>query len=114
MELYPQKIETLKEGASYTIPQFEVTDGEMREHEQRFTLDFCKGSISDPNIARQPGFFTETLIAVAKKYLEDVNTGPLASRDTAVAITKLDEALLWIGKRAAERKARGVQGTYAK
>jgi hypothetical protein len=114
MEITPQKIDTLKEGASYQVPLFEVSDEGLVQIDEGFKIHFCKGDKSNPEVARQRGFFTETLIAVAKKYLEDVNTGPLASRETAVAITKLDEALMWIGKRAAERKARGVQGTYAK
>ncbi len=37
----------------------------------------------------------------------------LPSRETSQAITKLDEALLWLNKRTAERKARGVGGTTA-
>lgn len=36
----------------------------------------------------------------------------LPSRDTACAITKLDEALMWLLKRTADRKARGVEGSF--
>jgi hypothetical protein len=32
------------------------------------------------------------------------------SRENSIAITKLDEALLWLEKRTADRKARGVEG----
>jgi len=38
----------------------------------------------------------------------------MASRETSMAITKLDEALMWIDKRAQDRALRGVQGTYKK
>lgn len=31
-----------------------------------------------------------------------------------MAITKLDEALMWLNKRAEDRALRGVQGTYQK
>lgn len=58
--------------------------------------------------------FTETLIKVAKTYLESVNVGPMSTRETSMAITKLDEALMWIVKRAEDRKLRGVQSTYQK
>jgi hypothetical protein len=33
------------------------------------------------------------------------------SRETALAITKLEESLMWLGKRTADREARGVEGT---
>jgi len=36
---------------------------------------------------------------------------PMASRETALAITKLEEALMWINRRKAERKDRGVHQT---
>ena len=35
----------------------------------------------------------------------------LPSRETALAITKMEEALMWFNKRTADRKARGVEGT---
>lgn len=34
----------------------------------------------------------------------------LPSRETAIAITKLEEALLWLNRRTANRKKRGVEG----
>jgi hypothetical protein len=35
----------------------------------------------------------------------------LPSRETAIAITKCEEALLWLNKRTADRIQRGVEGT---
>jgi hypothetical protein len=35
-------------------------------------------------------------------------------RQNAIAITKLEEALMWLNNRTEERKARGVEGTQAK
>jgi hypothetical protein len=34
-------------------------------------------------------------------------------RENSIVLTKLDEALLWLGKRKADREARGVEGTSA-
>jgi hypothetical protein len=109
----PRNLETVKEGAIYNVPTFKVTNEGMTDGEG-ITIKFCKGNKEDESVFRQEGIFTETLIQVAKQYLESVNVGELASRDTAMAITKLDEALLWIGKRASDRELRGVQGTYKK
>ncbi len=111
--LYPQAIIVLEPKATYALPQFKVTNEGLKESDL-FTLKFCKGNKDDETAFRQEGFFTETLIAAAKKYLEENNVGDLASRETSMAITKLDECLMWIGKRAADRAARGVQGTYQK
>jgi hypothetical protein len=35
----------------------------------------------------------------------------LPSHETSIAITKCEEALLWLHKRTADRQARGVEGT---
>ena len=37
-----------------------------------------------------------------------------ACRENAIVITKLEECLIWLEKRTADRKARGVEGTNAK
>jgi hypothetical protein len=36
----------------------------------------------------------------------------LPCRENALAITKAEECLLWLNKRTADRKARGVEGTH--
>ena len=109
----PKLLETIKEGATYRLPTFRVTNEGM-EDGSGIELLFCKGNKEDPTAFRQEGLFTETLIQAAKQYLESVNVGDMATRDTSMVITKLDEALMWINKRAEDRKLRGVQGTYQK
>lgn len=64
----------------------------------------------DPN-----GAFVETVISAAKKRLEFYQTatdGKFACRENAVAITKLDEALMWLNKRTQDREERQVEGTH--
>lgn len=109
----PRLIETVVKGATYKVPTFKVTDNGL-EDGAGAEIIFCKGNKEDSSVFRQEGFFTETMIQTAKQYLEDVNIGEMASRETSMAITKLDEALMWINKRAEDRKLRGVQGTYQK
>lgn len=106
----PQLIGVEVPKSTYLIPTYQVTNEGLVDADA-FVLKFCKGNKEDESVPRQSGFFTETLIAAAKKYLEENNVG---DRETSMAITKLDEALLWIGKRAADRQRRGVQGTYQK
>lgn len=109
----PRQIDELLVGATYFVPTFKVTN-EGIEDGAGMPILFCKGNKEDETVLRQEGLFTETLIQTAKQYLESVNVGPLATHETSVVITKLDEALMWIQKRAEDRKLRGVQATYQK
>lgn len=107
----PKILETVIEGATYNVPTFKVTNNGM-EDGAGIQIVFCKGNKEDESVFRQEGLFTETLIQVAKQYLESVNVGAMASRETSMVITKLDEALMWVDKRSNDRKLREVQGTY--
>lgn len=109
----PKALETVNEGATYKIPTYKVENGQMTDGDGT-EIKFCKGDKSNPEIFRQEGVFTETLIQVAKQYLEAVNKGEMATRETSMVITKLDEALLWIGKRSQDRRDRNVESTYQK
>jgi len=63
------------------------------------------------------GAFVETLIAIAQQRIEFYQwaaNGKFACRENAVAITKLEEALMWLNKRTKDREARAVEGTHAK
>jgi hypothetical protein len=61
----------------------------------------------DPN-----GAFVETVIAAAKQRIEYYNSTKFKCRENAMAITKLDEALMWLHKRTADRESRKVEGTH--
>lgn len=41
------------------------------------------------------------------------NQPPYACRENALAITKLEEAMMWLRERTRKREARGVEGTSA-
>jgi hypothetical protein len=109
----PKIIETVKEGATYKVPTYKITNNGI-EDGSGIEILFCKGNKEDETAFRQEGMFTETLIQTAKQYLESVNVGQMASRETSMVITKLDEALMWINKRSEDRRLRGVQATYQK
>ena len=62
---------------------------------------------------REPnGAFVETVIAAALQRIQFYQSGRFACRENALAITKLEEALLWLDKRTRDREARGVEGTH--
>ena len=109
----PRNLQVTKEGAIYSIPTFKVTNDGILDG-GGIDIKFCKGNKEDESVFRQQGVFTETLLQVVLQYLQSVNVGEMASRDTSLAITHIEDALFRIGKRAEDRKLRGVQATYNK
>lgn len=86
-------------------------------------LDFEKSDIVG-EIAFQhgPRSFTESvhgvldtdLLEIVRDRLVAFNKGEFATRENAIAITKIEEALLWMNKRVEDRAERGVLGTTNK
>jgi hypothetical protein len=58
------------------------------------------------------GTTNEEVLAMMIDRLRFLNEKILSSRENSIAITKLEEALMWLNKRTADRKARGVEGTH--
>ena len=56
------------------------------------------------------GCQVDTIIHAAKQILEGLNK-KFPCRENSVAITRLDEAIMWLDKRTENRKAAGVEGT---
>lgn len=59
------------------------------------------------------GVFIEDLLIVAYAKLDEFNKH-LPSRENSLALTKIEEAILWLTARKAERDYRGVYGTEEK
>ena len=55
------------------------------------------------------GCQVDTIIEAAKLIVTNLNKN-FPCRENALAITKLDEALMWLRERKREREARGVEG----
>jgi len=58
------------------------------------------------------GTFVETVLYAALQRLQAYQANKLSCRQNAIAITKIEEAIMWLGNRRSERFARAVQGTY--
>lgn len=71
-------------------------------------IHFQEGPIKEAGVN---GVCNEDLIAMVICRLEHFNKSEFSSRDNAMAITKLEEALLWLRKRTIGRENRGVEGT---
>jgi hypothetical protein len=70
-------------------------------------IDFHHGPILDG----PRGLSIEALLAVAEDRLIGFQGGVYACRENAVALTKIQEAMMWLMKRTRDRMARGVEGT---
>lgn len=57
------------------------------------------------------GTTNEEVLAVLIDRLQYLN-GKFPCRENALAITKLEESLMWLNKRTAGRQARGVEGRH--
>ncbi len=80
------------------------------------TAPFCLIKFQDGPIKEfgVNGVMNEDLIAIVIDRMRGFQSGDFACRDNAIALTKLEEALMWLRNRTNEREARGVEGTNVK
>ena len=74
---------------------------------EKIEIQLQQGPIKDCEIN---GVQIDDMLVICKTILEKFNKA-LPSRETACAITKIDEAILWLYKRTLDREERGVEGT---
>ncbi|WP_225321986.1 hypothetical protein [Bacillus cereus] len=74
-------------------------------------IHFQEGAIKEHGVN---GVMNEDLIAMIICRLEHFNQTEFRCRENSMAITKLEEALLWLRKRTMGREKRGVEGTHTK
>ena len=82
---------------------------EMLLDENGVLICFQKGPIAEAGVN---GLTQEALIAICIHRLRSFQAGPFACRENALALTKLEEAQMWLLKRTRDRMARGVEGTH--
>lgn len=106
-----------EEGFKFNAPhhfkvtkQVAVPNGEPQEHVLQ-TIHFQEGAIKEHGVN---GVMNEDLIAMVICRLEHFNQSEFRCRENSMAITKLEEALLWLRKRTMGREKRGVEGTHTK
>ncbi len=76
-------------------------------------IEWQKGPLGTGMARKDPnGAFVETVIDIARQRIQWYQDSKFKCRENAIAITKLEEALLWLGKRTADREARAVEGTH--
>jgi len=69
---------------------------------------FQEGPIKENGVN---GVMNEDLIAIVIDRMQGFQSGDFKCRENALALTKLEEALMWLRKRTNDREDRGVEGT---
>ncbi|MEM9928522.1 MAG: hypothetical protein AAF840_01760 [Bacteroidota bacterium] len=111
-----ETFEIVENGTSYMVPQYHVVDGEglVEIDNGGVNIDFVRGSkLAEEEVEKRAGTLHEHLLAVQIHDLKFKN-GLVPSRETSIAITKLEEALQWLRSRQIDRAKREVLGTYKK
>lgn len=83
----------------------------LSEGELIATIDFQEGPIKENGVN---GVANEDLIAMVICRLQSFQNTEYACRENAMAVTKLEESLMWLRKRTMDREERGVEGTSIK
>lgn len=73
------------------------------------TILFQNGPIKEAGVN---GLSHEALLAILIDRMRCYQSGPFKCRENAIALTHLEDALMWIQKRTRDRLARGVEGTH--
>lgn len=77
------------------------------------SIAWQNGPLAVDGVRRDPnGCFVETAIQAAIDRLAFYQDSKFTCRENALAITKLQEALHWLGHRTAGRERRGIEGTH--
>lgn len=79
-----------------------------RQGKEISSIHFQQGALAENSIN---GVLSVIHLQILIDHLQSFQTGELANRETAIAITKLEEAYLWLAKRSDDRQQRKVLGT---
>ena len=74
-------------------------------------IDFQNGPIKEAGVN---GISNEALLAIVEDRLACFLSGEYACRENAIALTKIQEAMMWLQMRTRDRVSRGVEGTMQK
>lgn len=102
----------LRQGHQYELPNFEKPDqpGQVIQF-----IEKEAAPSSEPGTVRtvNDGTTNEAVLEVLIDRLTEMGK-KFPCRENAIVITKLEESLMWLNKRTADRKARGVEGKHLK
>lgn len=83
------------------------TSDETEELVEVCEINFQNGGLREVGAN---GITDQALLAITLDRLRSFNEGQFRCRENSVAITKIEEALMWMEKRGNDRARRGVEG----
>lgn len=99
-------------GGAYHEYDIYAADDNPENGNPLIVIQFQKRPRNDPD-ARH-GVLDGDLLEIVRDRLRAFQDGPFATKENACALTHIEEALMWMNKRAEDRAERGVLGTYKK
>lgn len=110
----PGFFNTINIGTHYELPAFRVEEGKGLVWDHWEQIHFVRGSkLGEEDVEKHAGVTHESLLEMMIHDLKHKNS-LVPSRETALTITKLEEALGWQKRRQELRARDGIQGTYKK
>ena len=94
-----------------TKPPSRVDFPAAKQPDRTADVIFQNGPIKEVGVNRVTN---EDLLAIVIDRMRGFQSGDYACNDNYMALTKLEESLMWLRNRTNEREARGVEGTHAK
>lgn len=98
-------------GGACHIYRIDQTGGAPQSGGRETVIRFQNGPIQEAGVN---GISGEALMAIQIDRLRYFQAGPFACRENALALTALEESLMWLQKRTRDRIARGVEGLSIK
>lgn len=117
-ELHGHKVNGVNDGIKLTVVDEPGPGNACHHYEAEFgkgaecftyPIKFQNGPIKEVGTN---GLTHEVLLAIVEDRLLGFQSGAFACRENAVALTKIQEAMMWLKKRTNDRLARGVEGTH--
>lgn len=102
---------TDEKGAGGAYHRYTIESSNPHLGEQYAEVNFQKGAIYENKLN---GCQNEDLIAICIDRLQCFQAGDFGCRENAIAITKLQEAMMWLEFRTKQRVERGVEGKSVK
>lgn len=106
-QVYHEKDYSYNAPHTFIVAPVQYPENEPQPHLAE--IHFQEGPIKECGVN---GVCNEDLIAMVIRRLEGFQDSPFRCRENAVAITKLEESLMWLRKRTMDREARNVEGTH--
>jgi len=78
-----------------------------------FSITWQNGPLGRGEDSKEPnGAFVEDVMEICAERIRFYQKGKFMCRENAIALTRLETAILWLKKRTRDREARGVEGTH--